>query len=133
MPPSFPILTACTFFHSADPNPSSGMGATSVHVSMTTTRAARVPSSRCPRSVSGRTLIPVEAEPAEGSLESWARRSRFTAVVTLVAGSIALVVIAPGVGGRLGGVLMVIAGLWYWLPVVLRSRRKFAEGYRSEP
>jgi hypothetical protein len=76
---------------------------------------------------------PVEAEQAEGSVESWARRSRFTAVVALFAVCIALVLIAPGVGGWLGGVLMVIAGLGYWLPVVQGSRRRFAEGYRSEP
>ncbi len=82
---------------------------------------------------SGRILAPVEAEQREGSVESWARRSRFTAVVALFAVSIARIVIAPGVGAALSGVLMVIAGLWYWLPVVLRSRRKFAEGYRSGP
>jgi hypothetical protein len=28
--------------------------------------------------------------------------------------------------------LMVLGGLWYWLPVVLRTGRRFAEGYRSE-
>lgn len=64
-------------------------------------------------------------------MEGWARRTRFTAVVALFAVSIALVVVAPGLGAWLSGALMVIAGLWYWLPVLLRSGRKFAEGYRS--
>ena len=50
----------------------------------------------------------------------------------LFAVSIALVVVVPGVGSWLSGALMVVAGLWYWLPVVLRSGRKFAEGYQSE-
>jgi len=65
-------------------------------------------------------------------VESLARRTRFTAVVMLFAVSIALVVVVPGVGSWLSGALMVVAGLWYWLPVVLRSGRKFAEGYQSE-
>jgi hypothetical protein len=54
------------------------------------------------------------------------------AVVVLGAVSIALLVVLPGVGDWLSGVLMIVAGLWYWLPVVLRSGRKFAEGYQSE-
>jgi hypothetical protein len=52
-------------------------------------------------------------------------------VVLLVAVSITLVVVLPGVGAWLSGVLMLVAGLWYWLPVVLRVGRRFAEGYRS--
>ena len=74
----------------------------------------------------------MDAERTEWPLESWARRTRFTAAVVLLAVSLALVIGAPGVGAWLGGVLMVLAGLWYWLPIVLRSGRKFAEGYQSE-
>jgi hypothetical protein len=76
---------------------------------------------------------PVDAERTEWSVESWARRTRFTAVVILVAVSIGLAVLVPGVGAWLSGVLMVVAALWFWLPVVLRSGRKFAEGYQSGP
>ncbi len=65
-------------------------------------------------------------------MESWARRTRFTAVVVLSTVSLALVVFLPGIGAWLSGMLMVLGGLWYWLPVVLRTGRRFAEGYRSE-
>jgi hypothetical protein len=54
-------------------------------------------------------------------------------VVLLFAVSMTLVVAAPGIGAWLNGVVMLAAGVWYWLPVVLRSGRKFAEGFRSEP
>jgi hypothetical protein len=74
----------------------------------------------------------VDAEQAEWPVESWARRTRFTAVVSLVALSIGLLVVQPAVGDWLGGALMIIASVWYWLPVVLRTGRKFAEGYRSD-
>ena len=82
--------------------------------------------------VSCLTLALVEAEQSEGPVESWARRTRFTGVVVLFAASMALILFLPGVAAWLGGVLMVVAGVWYWLPVVLRTRRKFAEGYRRE-
>ena len=65
----------------------------------------------------GLTVAPVEAERAEWRVESWVRRTRFTAVVTLVALSIALAVLLPGVGAWLGGALMVVAAVWNWLPV----------------
>ena len=79
----------------------------------------------------GLTLAPVEAERAEWRAESWVRRTRFTAVVTLVALSIALAVLVPGVGAWLSGALMVVAAVWHWLPMVLRCGRKFVEGYQS--
>ena len=65
-------------------------------------------------------------------MESWARRTRFTAVVVLSTMGLALVVFLHGIGAWLSGMLMVLGGLWYWLPVVLRTGRRFAEGYRSE-
>jgi hypothetical protein len=65
-------------------------------------------------------------------VESWARRTRFTAVVVLSTMGLALVVFLHGIGAWLSGMLMVLGGLWYWLPVVLRTGRRFAEGYRSE-
>jgi hypothetical protein len=71
----------------------------------------------------------VDAEQTEGPVEGWARRTRFTGVVVLLAVSLALILFVPGLAEWLSGVLMVVAGLWYWLPVVLRSRRRFAEGY----
>jgi hypothetical protein len=73
----------------------------------------------------------VDAEQTEGPVESWARRTRFTGVVVLFAVSLALILFVPGLAAWLSGVLMVLAGLWYWLPVVIRSRRRFAEGYRG--
>ena len=83
-----------------------------------------------------RTLGPilafVVAEQTEWPLETWTRRTRFTAVVSLFAVSIALFVVLPGVGDWLSGVLTIVAGLWYWLPVALRTGRKFAETYQSE-
>jgi peptidoglycan biosynthesis protein MviN/MurJ (putative lipid II flippase) len=79
------------------------------------------------------TLARVEAEHGEGRVEGWARRTRFTAVVVLFVVSLALVLALPGVARWLSGVLMAVAVLWYWLPVVLRSRRTFGEGYRSQP
>ena len=75
--------------------------------------------------------LPVEAEQTEGPVESWTRRTRFTGVAVLLAVSLALILFDPGLAAWLSGVLMVVAGLWYWLPVVLRSRRRFAEGYRG--
>ena len=74
----------------------------------------------------------MDGEQTEWPVETWARRTRFTAVVSLVAVSIALLVVLPGVGAWLSGVLMIAAALWYWLPVVLRAWRTFAEGYQSE-
>ena len=73
----------------------------------------------------------MEPQQSEWPVESWARRTRFTAVVSLVVVSIALLVLLPTGGARLGGVLMIVAGLWYSLPVVLRSARTFGEGYHG--
>jgi hypothetical protein len=53
-------------------------------------------------------------------------------VVSLVSVTIGLLVVQPAVGDWLGGALMIIASVWYWLPVVLRTGRTFAEGYRSD-
>ena len=73
----------------------------------------------------------VDAERTEWPAESWLRRTRFTAVVTIFAITIALIITLPGVAAWLDGLLMLLAGLWYWLPVLLRSGRTFAEGYRT--
>lgn len=75
----------------------------------------------------------MDAEPAEWLAESWLRRTRFTAVVTLFAITVALIIFLPGVAAWLGGLAMFLAQLWYWLPVLLRSGRRFAEGYRTNP
>jgi hypothetical protein len=78
-----------------------------------------------------RTVPEVDARQAEWPVESWARRTRFTGVVVLFAVSLTLVLVLPGITAGVSGVLMVVAGVWFWLPVVIRSGRTFAEGYRS--
>jgi hypothetical protein len=103
------------------------------HVHFPHFRRPHIPLSGCARTLRrsgadtpacGPILGLVDAEPAEWPVESWARRTRSTAVVALFVVSIALLVAIPAVGARLGGGLMIVAGLWYWLPVVLRSARE---------
>ena len=73
----------------------------------------------------------VEAQPTEWPVEAWLRRTRFTAVVLLLTITLVIAVVLPQGGDRPGGMMIAIAGVWYWLPVLLRTGRNFAEGYQT--
>jgi hypothetical protein len=75
----------------------------------------------------------VDAERAEWPSESWLRRTRFTGGVTLFVVAALLIIFVPGAADWLSGLLVLLAWLWYLLPVLLRSGRTFVEGYRTSP